>query len=139
MKRLQLTRWLAPSQFVLFVLFVVPSSHGASPVLGGIAPRGGQRGTEVVLTFSGARLDDAKEVMFYTPGFSVKKLEVVNASQVKATVQVAADCKLGEHAARVRTSSGISELRTFWVGALPVVQEKEPNSDFAAPRRSPLE
>jgi hypothetical protein len=90
-----------------------------------------------VLTFSGARLDDAKEVLFYSPGFSVKKLEVVG-GQVRATVQIAADCKLGEHAARVRTSSGISELRTFWVGALPVVQEKEPNSDFATPQKIPL-
>jgi hypothetical protein len=106
-------------------------------VLNGIAPRGGQRGTEVVLTFSGARLDDAREVIFYSPGFSVKKLEVVG-GQVRATVQIAADCKLGEHAARVRTSSGLSELRTFWVGALPIVPEKEPNSDFAAPQKVPL-
>ena len=30
------------------------------------------------------------------------------------------------------------ELRTFWVGALPVVDEKEPNSDFTAPQKIPL-
>ena len=30
------------------------------------------------------------------------------------------------------------ELRTFWVGALPVVEEKEPNSDFATPQKIPL-
>ena len=39
---------------------------------------------------------------------------------------------------RVRTATGISELRTFWVGALPVVEEKEPNSDFATPQKIPL-
>ena len=114
------------------------SCFAASPVLGGISPRGGQRGTEVVLTFGGARLDDAREVIFYSAGFNVKKLEVVNATQVRATVAIAADCKLGEHAARVRTASGLSELRTFWVGSLPVVQEKEPNSDFTAPQKVPL-
>ena len=36
-------------------------------------------------------------------------------------VKIAADCRLGEHAFRLRTATGLSELRTFWVGALPVV------------------
>ncbi len=91
-----------------------------------------------MLTFGGARLDDAKEVLFYSPGFRVQKLEVVNASVVRATVKIAGDCRLGEHACRIRTAGGISELRTFWVGALPVVAEKEPNSDFATPQKIPL-
>jgi hypothetical protein len=115
-----------------------PNLFSASPVLGGISPRGGQRGKEEVLFFSGARLSDAKEIFFYSPGFAVKKLEVVNDTQVKATVHIAPDCALGEHSLRVRTASGISELRTFWVGALPVVAEKEPNSDFASPQKIPL-
>ena len=83
-------------------------------------------------------MNDAKEVIFYTPGFSVAKLEVVNPTVIRATVKIAADCQLGEHALRVRTASGISELRTFWVGALPVVAEKEPNSDFNTPQKIPL-
>src|SRR5438105_372330 len=119
-------------------LAAATTAHAASPTLGGIAPRGGQRGTEAALLFNGARLSDAKEILFYTPGFAVTKLEVVNDSQVKATVKIAADCRLGEHAMRVRTASGISELRTFWVGALPQIDEKEPNSDFAAPQKIPL-
>jgi hypothetical protein len=117
---------------------VASSSFGASPVLSAVSPRGAQRGKDVVLTFSGARLADAKEVLFYTPGFSVAKLEVVNPNVVKATINIAPDCRLGEHSVRVRTASGISEMRTFWVGALPVVAEKEPNSDFAAPQKIPL-
>ena len=63
---------------------------------------------------------------------------MVNAGQVKATVKVAADARLGEHALRVRTATGVTELRTLWVGALPIVDEKEPNSDFAAPQKIPL-
>jgi hypothetical protein len=116
----------------------VSHSFAASPVLSALSPRGAQRGKDVVVTFSGARLADAKEVLFYTPGFSVAKLEVVNPSVVRATVKIAQDCRLGEHAVRLRTASGISEMRTFWVGALPVVAEKEPNSDFAAPQKIPL-
>jgi hypothetical protein len=110
----------------------------SSPSLGGITPRGAQRGTETAMFFNGARLSDAKEILFYYPGVSVTKLEVVNDNQVKATVKLAPDCRLGEHAARVRTASGVSEMRTFYVGALPQVDEKEPNSDFAAPQKIPL-
>jgi hypothetical protein len=110
----------------------------ASPSLGGIQPRGAQRGTEAVLTFSGGRLTDAQEVLVYYPGIAVKKLEMVNDATLKVTVAIAPDCRLGEHAFRVRTASGISELRSFWVGALPVVEEVEPNSDFDKPQPIPL-
>src|SRR5262245_30287047 len=81
----------------------------ASPSLGSITPWGVQRGTETVIFFNGGRLADAKEILFYSPGFAVTKVEAVNDGQVKATVKVAADCQLGEHIARVRTASGISE------------------------------
>ena len=110
----------------------------ASPSLGAIQPRGGQRGTELPILFSGGNLSDAKEILFYTPGFTVSKLEVANNNQVKATIKIAPDTRLGEHLMRVRTATGISEMRTFWVGALPTVQEKEPNSDFASPQKIPL-
>ena len=76
--------------------------------------------------------------MLYSPGFSVSKLQAVNDNQIKATVKIALDCRLGEHSMRLRTATGISELRTFCVGALPVVEEKEPNSDFATPQNVPL-
>ena len=104
--------------------------QAASPSLGGISPLGGQRGTDAVVTFNGVRLADAQEVLIYYPGVTVKKLEVVNDAQVKVTFTIAADCKLGEHLFRMRTAGGISEARTFWVGALPSVDEKEPNSEF---------
>src|SRR5579871_1133403 len=109
-------------------------ASAASPTLAAIQPRGGQRGTEVVATFSGARLGDAQEVLVYYPGVTVKNLQVVNDQQVKVTFAVAADCRLGEHAFRVRTATGVSDLRTFWVGALPVVDEVEPNGEFEKPQ-----
>lgn len=113
---------------------VVQTASAASPELRVILPRGVQRGTEAVLTFSGARLQDAEEILFYEPGVSVSKIEPVNANSIKATVQVTADCRLGEHTAQVRCRSGISDYRTFYVGALPEVAEAEPNSDFDAPQ-----
>jgi len=122
-------------QFVLLVCFVVHStSQAASPFLSGVSPRGVQRGNEVVFTFQGARLADAQEILFYTPGFSVTKLEP-GPNAVKATIQVAPTCALGEHAVRVRTASGISELRTIWVGPYPSVAEVEPNNEFTSPQK----
>ena len=113
-------------------------TDAASPQLGIIQPRGVQRGSEAVLTFSGARLGDAEEVFFYEPGLAVTKIEPVDANQFKATVQVAPDCRLGEHTAQVRTKTGISEYRTFFVGPYPAHEEKEPNNDFENPQAVPL-
>lgn len=113
-------------------------SMAASPRLNSIMPRGCQRGVETVLTFSGSQLADAEEIFFYTPGFKVTKLEPVNANAFKATVAVGPEARIGEHVAQVRTKSGISDYRTFWVGYLPVAEEKEPNSEFAVPQAIPL-
>lgn len=110
------------------------SAHAASPVLSNIIPRGGQRGTDVEVVFNGQRLDDAQELMFYEPGIEVAEFAVVNDKQVKAKLRVKPDCVLGTKHIRVRTASGVSDLRTFRVGALPSVAEKEPNSEFVKPQ-----
>ncbi len=119
---------------VLTVLAGVSPLPASDPSLSLILPRGVQRGTEAVLNFRGARLDDAQEIFFYRPGVTATKIEPVNKNSINVTVKVAADCRLGEHIAQVRTKTGISEYRTFYVGALPSADEKEPNSDFEAPQ-----
>ena len=115
------------------------SAPAAAPSLGSIAPYGAQRGTEVDVFFNGARFTDAQEVLFYYPGITCSALEVVNDNQVKTHLVIAPDCRLGIHAMRVRTASGISELRTFSVGALPDAAEVEPNNDFAQPQKINLD
>ena len=112
-----------------------PPARAASPSLGGISPRGAQRGTEAEFVFSGDRLSDAQEVLLYQPGLTVKSLEVVNNNTVKVKMQIAPDARLGEHSMRLRTLTGISDLRTVYVGALPVVDEKEPNTQFETPQK----
>ncbi len=118
--------------------FACDSAFAASPQLSSISPRGAQRGTEAIVTFQGARLGDAVEVIAYHPGIAVKKLEPVQDNSLKVTLAIAPDCRLGEHLFRVRTATGISDARTFWVGALPSVEEKEPNSEFDKPQAIPL-
>lgn len=117
---------------ILICLVLIGSLVGArahSPVFSATSPSGGQRGSEMELVFRGERLGDAQEILFYSPGIEVVKLEEIKSSSIKAKIQIAADCRLGEHALRVRTATGLSALRTFYVGAFPSVEEVEPNNE----------
>lgn len=107
-----------------------------TPQLNGLSPRGAQRGTEVDVTFRGARLKDAKELFLYKPGLEVVKFEAGDAS-VKVRFRISADAPLGEHPVRVRTATGISECRTFYVGPYATVDEKEPNNDVRQAQKVP--
>jgi hypothetical protein len=99
------------------------------PHLVSVLPTGGQRGTEMEVSFHGDRLQDTEEIISYEPGLEVLKLNLVTNRIVRAQVGLAPDCRLGEHHLRIRTTTGLSELRTFFVGAYPVVAEQEPNND----------
>ncbi len=103
-----------------------------------MTPRGGQRGTELDLLLDGPRLSDAQEILFYSPGIAVTKIDVVKPEQLKVHVQIAREAAIGEHQLRVRTATGISELRTFYVGPFPIVDSKKPNTDFAQPQKIDL-
>ena len=61
----------------------------ASPSVGSISPAGAQRGTEVEVTFNGARLADAQEILWYSPGIEVKSLEPAD-NAVKTKLAIAA-------------------------------------------------
>lgn len=116
------------------VLATAAVSHAVQPDLNAIAPQGFQRGTETEATFSGARLTDIQELMLYSPGVEVLGITDPKDNQFKAKIKVAPDCRLGIHALRLRTATGITDLMTFMVGALPEVAEVEPNTEFTAPQ-----
>lgn len=119
----------------------------ADPSISSINPVGAKRGTEVEVQISGQRIGDVAEVMLYYPGITVKKVDpikdkngVANDNSFKATLAIAADCKLGAHPLRVRTATGLTDMPIlFCVGALEEVVEKEPNSEFATPQEIPLD
>jgi len=110
------------------------SARAADPALGAIVPYGGQRGTEIEVQFQGARLADAQQILIYEPGIEVVSLEPAGDGAVKTKLRLAPDCRLGAIPMRVRTASGITNLRTFSVGALKEAAEVEPNSEFAKPQ-----
>ncbi len=126
------------SLLALVLLLSASTLLAASPRLTTILPRGAQRGQDTELTFSGRLLADVEEIMFYEPGFSVKEIKPVNANSFKAVISVSPDARLGEQVCQVRTKTGISDFRTFFVGYMPEVDEKEPNSDFATPQEIPM-
>ena len=119
----------------LLAVALAGSAEAASPRLTGVRPLGGQRGTELEVSFTGQRLNDAQEILFYQPGISATNLKVVDANHVKATVKVEGDSALGLYDLRVRTATGVSELRTFSVGNLKETSEVEPNDEFVKPQK----
>jgi hypothetical protein len=90
------------------------------------------------VNFAGTQLADTKEIIVYSPGIKVLSFEPVGETLVKVVLNIAPDCRLGEHLFRIRTATGISDARTFWIGALPVTQEMEPNNEFEKPQQIPL-
>ncbi len=125
---------------MVFLALAAVAAQAAAPAYSGNSPLGAQRGKEAEVTFSGARLSDAQELMFYEPEITVQSLEpAADGNSLKAKLAIAADCRLGLHQIRIRTATGISNLRTFSVGALPEVSEAEPNSEFNAPQKVGLD
>ena len=120
---------------VLLIAFCIPQTSfattgpGATPRLNLITPRGVQRGTEVTLRFTGQRLDQAQEVFLYQKGVEILELIPIDASKLDVRIKVEDDCLLGEHVAQVRTTRGISGLRSFYVGPFTEIVEAEPNND----------
>lgn len=114
-------------------LFVLASSALAvQPQVSSVAPIGLQRGTEVEWTISGERLDDAAEILLYDPGITVSSVTPASDKEVKVKIAVAPDAALGNHALRVRTATGLSNLRVFSVVNEPIAEEVEPNNEIDA-------
>ncbi|WP_164102552.1 PPC domain-containing protein [Candidatus Laterigemmans baculatus] len=133
---------------VLPALLLVASSSlagAAQPVVDGILPTGVRRGETTKVTLSGARLQDARQVLWHSTGseksadgkmlIEVSELKPIDNKSVELTIVTAPELQPGLYPFRLVTATGISNLRFLSVGALPIVAETEPNSDFAAPQK----
>ena len=118
-------------RFLAVLLAVTAGLRAAYPEFSTLKPNGGQRGSELKLTVTGTQLEDFAALLFYDPGFTVKSVDAVAAGKVELTLIIAAEASLGSHLVRVRTRTGLSHPRRFFVGPYPNVEEKEPNSEFA--------
>lgn len=119
---------------LVVLLTLAPPVMAINPVVRSMKPVGARRGSEVEVTLSGQRLADTLGVLFYEPGIVVTKITAGKDDQVKATFKISPDATPGTYDFRLQTATGISSLRTFSVGVLEEVEEKEPNNDFARPQ-----
>ncbi|MDH3584182.1 MAG: peptidase, partial [Phycisphaerae bacterium] len=123
---------------VMIVAIAPAPARAASPDLRSILPAGGQRGAEIKINLYGFRLLKPQEIYFYGPGITAGKIEAQKGQKVTANIKIAPDAPLGEHKLRLRCADGWTEMRTFYVGTLPSVEEKSPNDQFTSPQPIPL-
>lgn len=129
----------------LLLVLSASLAAAAQPVVEGILPTGIRRGETTKVTLTGARLQDARQILWHSNGseksadgkmlIEVSELKPIDAKSVELTVVAAAELQPGLYPFRLVTGTGISNLRFLSVGALPVVAEVEPNSEFAAPQK----
>lgn len=113
----------------LIGLLIAGTAQAVDPNLNYVTPNGFQRGTEVTATFSGRRLTDTVEILFYEPGVKVLSMVKKEDRSVVVKLKISPNSELGEHRYRLRTKTGLSELRTFYVGPFKQVKEAEKGSE----------
>lgn len=114
----------------LLSLFPFSFIFSAEPIITNILPRGGQIGSDLKVEISGQRLGDTEEIFFYEKGITALDLNISAEKSIQTTFRISATARLGQHEMRLRTKSGISTVKTFWVGPYPNFHEEEPNTSF---------
>ena len=113
----------------LYLAFVLTAAASAAPILGDLAPRGGQVGATVKLTLKGSHLDPGATLQTTLPG-RVSRLQPRTDLEKPGTelpflVEINKDAAPGLYPVRAVTPDGISNVMLFAVGNLPEQQEEE--------------
>ncbi len=99
------------------------------PVVKFVFPAGGQRGKSVDVTVNGTGLQAASAVRVSGGGVIGQVVKVENPNLVRIAVTIDPDATVGERDLRIMTpAGGVSNRFRFFVGELPEINEKEPNS-----------
>ncbi|MFV1965688.1 MAG: hypothetical protein ACC628_09720 [Pirellulaceae bacterium] len=125
-----LRRLLGPAVLAFSLLGSSPSdAQPRQPVIKFVFPQGGQRGQTMEATVSGTDLQGANAVRVTGAGVTANVVKVENPATVRISVAIAQDAEVGERDIRVITPAGGASSRfRFFVGDLPEINEKEPNS-----------
>ncbi len=126
-----------------------------SPRLYTVSPAGGRAGTSVEITLAGLHFEEPERIVFSHTGIKAEIIPTappmvdpktkqprgrrgmaqLAAGLVKCKVTIAPGTPLGNHDIRLIGKWGASNPRTFLVGDLPEIDEKEPNNDTAQAQR----
>ncbi len=110
----------------------------------------GQRGTTVEVVLQGMYLQEPRELVFYKPGIRAVSIETLPKlaqpislahggrveEQVRAVLEIAADCEPGEYPFRLRMTRGLSMLASFHVTPFPIAHETDAANDTVAAAQS---
>ncbi|GIV26207.1 MAG: serine protease [Bacteroidia bacterium] len=102
------------------------------PELTTVLPAAIQRGSEATLTVTGSNLTEIRSILFSAPGLEAELARQVNDRTVELKVKCAPDAPVGLAELRLVTTHGVSNCRYLYVDTVPVLEEKEPNTVFAA-------
>ncbi|HEV7402828.1 MAG TPA: PPC domain-containing protein [Chthoniobacteraceae bacterium] len=118
--------------FLLFAALAFAQFAGAAePALKQLYPLGGQQGTTVSVTATGAFDPWPPQFWADTPGLVFRAAKEMG----KLTVEIAQDAAPGPHLVRLFNAQGASAPRLFFVSAEPEILEVEPNDDFKSPQK----
>jgi hypothetical protein len=108
-----------------------------APVINGVSPPGGQRGTKIDVTLTGANLAGPVGLLL---SFSAKVTIPTDGNNGKdngkllVQLDVPADAPMGFQTLRLATTRGISNMRIFCVDDLPRVMEDDKNRSRSTPQ-----
>ncbi len=124
---------------IVGIVAFAPQFAGAQPpppqpVVTWVFPAGASRGQTIEATINGKDFQNANGVRITGPGVTANIVQVVNPNSVKISFAVAPDAEVGERDLRLVTPGGISNRLRFFIGALPEINEVEPNTDRAQPQ-----
>ena len=110
------------------------SVFGYRPEIVSSTPRGMQRGTTQKVVIQGVRLTDSRQLILDKQGINVLSLKPLDDKKVEVELEVPETTKPGLYPLRIAAETGLSNVLMFSIGALPTIDEAEPNSDFASPQ-----
>lgn len=140
----------------LFVVLSQVMLAQTPPRIAVVQPAGGKAGATVQVTIAGQEIEGAEGLHFNFPGAKVeaqgtevipeaptkkganKKGAAAPSVGMKFKVVLPPNVPLGAHDVRVVSKLGVSNPRSFIIGDLEEVQEKEPNDDVPQANKIPL-
>jgi hypothetical protein len=114
------------------VLAEVPAIESLTPICGNI-------GKTFSISLYGSNLSKPVDLLFYRPGVKLLRFEGVDNNTVKAVLEAGSEAPLGAHPFRLRTETGISELRQFQLVQKPIVIDAGGNLSPAKAQKIPME